>query len=140
MNLNCELVNLNVCNGDCLGRDHVPAVLREVRHPVRGPDAQLGRHAAGSGRLPRVDAVVRGRAHDQHVPAVGHQTQEPDGDARPAAARAEGDRRQHAVLQQDVRTAPQAEYPSDSIEGASRRHRWPLHPRTRRQQLDEIVQ
>jgi len=123
-------MNLNVCNGDCAGRDHVPAVLREGGNPVRGPDAQLGRHAAGSGRLPGVDAVVRGRAHDQHVPAVGHQTQEPDGDARSAAARAEGDRRQHAVLQQDVRAASEAEYPSDSIEGATSRHRRPLHHRT----------
>jgi len=72
-------------------RDHVSTVLRQSGDPVRGPDAQLGRHASGPGRVPGVDAVVRRRADDQHVPAVGHQAQESDGDARPAAARAEGD-------------------------------------------------
>jgi len=93
-----SLVNSNVCCDRCPGRDHVPAVLRKSRDPVRGPDAQLGGHAAGPGRLPGVDAVVRGRADDQHVPAVGDETQESDGDAGPTSARAEGDRRQHAVL------------------------------------------
>jgi len=73
-------------------------VLPKSLNPVRGSDAQLGGHATGLGCLPRVDAVVRGRADDQHVPAVGDQTQESDGDAGPAPARAEGDRRQHAVL------------------------------------------
>ena len=68
--------------------------------------------------------MVRGRADDQHVPAVGDQTEESYGDAGLAAARAEGDRRQHAVLQQDVRAASKAEYPADSLEGATRSHRW----------------
>jgi len=104
----------------CGDRDDVPAVLRQGRDPVRGPDAELGGHAAGPGRLPGVDAVVRGRADDQHVPAVGDEAQESDGDARSAATRAEGDRRQHAVLQQDVRAAPQAEHLADSIDGATR--------------------
>jgi len=77
-----------------------------------------------------VDAVVRGRAHDQHVPAVGDEAQEPDGDARPAAARAEGDRRQHAVLQPDVRAASAAQHAPDSIdddstEGATRQRQHP---------------
>jgi len=70
-----------VCNDDCPDRDHVPAVLRESRNPVRGPNAQLGGHATGPGRLPRVDAVVRRSADNQHVPAVGDQAQESDGDA-----------------------------------------------------------
>jgi len=103
----------------CGDRDHVPAVLRQSRDPVRGSDVELGRHAAGPGRVPGVDAVVRGRADNQHVPAVGDQTQEPDGDAGLAATCPEGDRRQHAVLQQDVRAASQAEYPADSLEGSS---------------------
>jgi len=111
----------NAGSAGCRDRDHIPAVLRQGRHPVRGPDAQLGGHAAGPGRLPGVDAVVRGRADDQHVPAVGDQAQESNGDAGLAAARAEGDRRQHAVLQQDVRAASQADHPADSIDGATRR-------------------
>jgi len=73
-------------------RDHVPAVLRQGRNSVRGPDAQLGGHAARPGRLPGVDAVVRGRADHQHVPAVGDEAQESDDDAGTAATRAEGDR------------------------------------------------
>jgi len=69
--------------------------------------------------------VVRGRPDDQHVPAVGDQAQESDGDAGPASARAEGHRRQHDVLQQDVRAASQAEHPADSLEGTTTRsHRW----------------
>jgi len=60
--------------------------------------------------------VVRGRPDDQHVPAVGDQTQEPDGDAGSAAARSEGDRRQHVVLQQDVRAASQAKHSPDYLE------------------------
>jgi len=65
-----------------------------------------------------VDAVVRGRADHQHVPAVGNEAQESDDDAGTAATRAEGDRRQYAVLQQDVRAASQAEHAPDSLEGA----------------------
>ena len=69
--------------------------------------------------------MVRGRSDDQHVPAVGDQAQESNGDAGPASTRTEGDRRQHAGLPQDVRVASQAEYPADSLEGATGPHQRP---------------
>ena len=80
-------------------RDNVPSLLRQGRDEIRGPDAELGGHAAGPGRLPGMDAMVRGRPHDEDLPAIGDEAEEPDGDARPAASRPEGHRREHDLLQ-----------------------------------------
>lgn len=62
-------------------RDDVSSILRQGRHHVRGPDVELGGQSAGFGRVSGVDAMVRGRADDEHLPAVSHEAQEPDGDA-----------------------------------------------------------
>lgn len=63
-----------------------------------------------------MDAVVRGRVDDEHVPAVGHEAEKSDGDARSTTSRPEGDWREHGLLQQDVRVASEAEHAADSLD------------------------
>lgn len=76
----------------------------------------MGGHSSGPGRFPGLDAVVRRRPNDQHLPTFGDETEESDGDARSAETRPKGDRREHGLLQQDAPAAFEAIHSSDPVD------------------------
>lgn len=60
--------------------------------------------------------MVRGRAHEQDVPAVADEAGQPQRCARPAPPRPTSNRRQHAVLSQDARPATTPKHPADAVD------------------------
>ena len=69
----------------------------------------MGRRRRERGRFPSLDAVVRRRAHVQHVPAVGDEAAQSQGVAGAAAPRTAGRRRQPSLLPAAVRRATETD-------------------------------
>ena len=89
-------------------REHVSRLLCRDRRHIRDTNAELGQRCRRCVCLSTVDAVVRGRAYLQYVPAGHDKAAQSKGGLRASTPRAADHRRKQRLLPADARRSTDA--------------------------------